>query len=152
MILLCWYKRYRLCLISFFNLHELFAAFICGNNIESLFNNFFGDKTFNPVPVFFLFWEFSFNVSAIVFSGSNLLFHHLLIVELMVNHLQENQELSFQVYLEHLSFSSERLSYWVVYILKSLSNNLEAILIITFLFRKSFYWSSLFELISSILS
>ena len=28
MILLCWYKRYSICLISFFNLHELFPAFI----------------------------------------------------------------------------------------------------------------------------
>ena len=28
-ILVCWYKRYCICLISFFNLYELFAAFIC---------------------------------------------------------------------------------------------------------------------------
>ena len=27
-ILLCWYKRFSICLISFFNLHELFPAFM----------------------------------------------------------------------------------------------------------------------------
>ena len=38
-----------------FNLYELFAAFICISDIGRLVNSLFGVKTFNPVPVFFLF-------------------------------------------------------------------------------------------------
>ena len=49
-ILLCRYKRYSICLISVFNLYELFPAFICDDNIESLVNDLFAVKTFNPVP------------------------------------------------------------------------------------------------------
>ena len=37
-------------LISFFNLYELFPAFICANNIGSLVNNLFGVKICNPFP------------------------------------------------------------------------------------------------------
>ena len=33
---------------SFFNLFELFPAFICANNIESLVNSLFGVKVFDP--------------------------------------------------------------------------------------------------------
>ena len=47
MILLCGFKRYS---ISFFNLYELFLAFICANNIGSLVNNLFGVSIFNPFP------------------------------------------------------------------------------------------------------
>ena len=43
-ILLCWYKRYNIFLISFFNLYEFFWAFICANNVGSLVNNLFGVK------------------------------------------------------------------------------------------------------------
>ena len=39
-----------ICLISFFELLELFTAFICANNIESLVNDLFGVKIFNPGP------------------------------------------------------------------------------------------------------
>ena len=49
-ILLCRYKRYSICLLSVFNLYELFPAFICDDNIESLVNDLFAVKTFNPVP------------------------------------------------------------------------------------------------------
>ena len=48
-------------MISFFNLYELFPAFICANNIASLVNNFFGVKIFNP---------FSFYTSSARSSGS----------------------------------------------------------------------------------
>ena len=60
-----------ICLISFFNLFELFSAFTCTNNIGSLVNNLFGDNIFNPVPSFFLFWGFNFALSAIVSFYSN---------------------------------------------------------------------------------
>ena len=67
--LLSWYKRYSICLISFFNLFELFQAFVCANNIGSLVNGLFGVKTFNPVPAFFR--GINFTLSAIVSCGSN---------------------------------------------------------------------------------
>ena len=47
-ILLCWYKRYSICLISFFSLYEFFPGFICANNIGSLVNSLFGVNIFNP--------------------------------------------------------------------------------------------------------
>ena len=37
-------------MISFFNLYELFPAFICANNIGSLINNLFGVKILNSFP------------------------------------------------------------------------------------------------------
>ena len=40
---------------SFFNLHELFPAFICANNTGSLINNLFGINIFNPAAIFFFF-------------------------------------------------------------------------------------------------
>ena len=46
-ILLCWYKRYSIFLISFVNWQELFAAFICANNIGSLVSSLFGVNVFN---------------------------------------------------------------------------------------------------------
>ena len=46
---------YSICLVSFINLFELFHAFICPNNIGNLFNNLFGVKIFNTVPVNFSF-------------------------------------------------------------------------------------------------
>ena len=51
-IVLCRYERYSICLISFFNLYELFTAFICDNNIVSLVNCLFGVKIFIPFPSF----------------------------------------------------------------------------------------------------
>ena len=71
MILLCWYKRCNVCLISFFSLYGLFLAFICANKTESLHNSLLGVKNFNPVPVpcVFLFQGINFTVSAIVSSG-----------------------------------------------------------------------------------
>ena len=51
-MLLCWYKRYSICLISFFNSYELFPVYICANNIRSLVNNMFGVKILNHVPSF----------------------------------------------------------------------------------------------------
>ena len=72
LILLCWYKTYSICLISFFSLFELFPAFICANNIWSLVNNLFGVKLFNNVSVFFLVRGFNLTLSlTIVSSGSN---------------------------------------------------------------------------------
>ena len=42
---LCRYKIHSICLTLFFNLHDLFLAFICANNIGSLINIFFGVKS-----------------------------------------------------------------------------------------------------------
>ena len=85
---------------------ELFPAFICANNIESLGNNFFGFKIFNAIPVAFPFCRNNFILSAIVFLALilSLLYHFL-----VVNHVHQNQELTFKVCLEHLSFSSNLL-------------------------------------------
>ena len=47
-ILMCWYKRHSICLVSFFSLSEFFPPFICANNIGSLDNSFFEVKIFNP--------------------------------------------------------------------------------------------------------
>ena len=66
-----WYQRYSISLISFFNLHELFPAFICAYNVESLVNSFFGLNIFNPVPSLFLFWGFHSTLWAIFYSESN---------------------------------------------------------------------------------
>ena len=86
MLLLYLYKRFRTCLISFFNLYELFPVFNCGNNIGGLVNNFFGVYNFNPVPSFTSFSSpskggmssafcfLNITVSAIDFSGCNLVF------------------------------------------------------------------------------
>ena len=67
---MCLYKRYIICLISFFNLHEFFPDFICGNNIGSLVIKLFGIKIFNPVP-FFISWGFDFTLSAIISYDGN---------------------------------------------------------------------------------
>ena len=86
-------------MISFFNLYELFPAFICANNIGSLVNSLSEVKFFNPIscinsPVLsssgvsdeYLLSDFcllNFNVSAIVSSSCDLLLsssnflHHL---------------------------------------------------------------------------
>ena len=53
MILLCWWKRYSICLTIFPNLYELFPPFTCGNNIANLF----GVNIFNSVAVVFLLGE-----------------------------------------------------------------------------------------------
>ena len=57
--------------LIFLNLFELSPTFICANNTGCLVNNLFGGNIFNPVPSFFLFREFHFTPSAIVYSGSN---------------------------------------------------------------------------------
>ena len=77
-------------MISFFNLFELYSAFICNNNIGSLVNSLFGIKIFNPVPSYassssssstgiggmglFLFRGINFTLSVIVSSYCDLLF------------------------------------------------------------------------------
>ena len=45
-------KKIQCCLISFFNLYELFPAFIRTNNIVGLVNNLFGVRIFNLFPSF----------------------------------------------------------------------------------------------------
>ena len=42
-----WYKRYIICLISFFSFFELFPAFFCANDIGSLANSLFRAKILN---------------------------------------------------------------------------------------------------------
>ena len=46
MLFLYWCKRYSICQISFFNLYELFPAFICADNIGSMANSLFGVSIF----------------------------------------------------------------------------------------------------------
>ena len=72
-ILLCWYKRYSICMISLFSLFELFAAVIYVNNIGSLINSLFGVTIFNPFPSLTNFDN-----------GVDIFFYHLLVV---VKHL-----------------------------------------------------------------
>ena len=55
LILLCWYKKYSVCVIWFFNLHKLFPAFICADNIESLVNSLFGVKNVQFFSFFYFF-------------------------------------------------------------------------------------------------
>ena len=43
---------YSICLISFFNLWELFPASTCTYNMGSLVNSLFRVKSFNPFPSF----------------------------------------------------------------------------------------------------
>ena len=50
-MILLWYERYSICLISFFNFYELFPDFICAKNIGSLVNSLLIVKIFNPFPV-----------------------------------------------------------------------------------------------------
>ena len=71
-------------MISFFNLHELFSASICADNIEGLLKNLFRFKMFYLVPVTFLF------LSAIVFLALILRLYHLLMLALVVNHRHLN--------------------------------------------------------------
>ena len=149
MILLCWYKRYSIFLISFFNLYELFPTFICANNIGSLVNNLCGIGFLILFLLFFFFDVLILFFQQLFLLALILLFQHLLVV----NDLQQNQELIFQVYLHKFILfflSSESLSYWVIYMVKRLSYNLEAVLITTFLFSKSFSWYFLYGLMSSI--
>ena len=61
---MCLYKRYITCLISFFNLHEFFPDFICGNNVGSLVIKLFGIKIF-------ISWGFDFTLSAIISYDGN---------------------------------------------------------------------------------
>ena len=51
-ILLCWWKRYSIFLILFYNLFELFPGFIRHYNIGNLVNSLFGLTIFNPFPSF----------------------------------------------------------------------------------------------------
>ena len=84
----------------------MFPAFICANNIESLGNNFFQVKIFNAIRVAFPFCGNNFILSVIAFSGSNFITSLSLSRN---NHVHQNQGLTFQVCLEHLSFSSNLL-------------------------------------------
>ena len=139
-------------MISFSNLYELFPAFICANNIGILVNNMFGVKIFNHVPVFF-FKDFNSLLEQWFLLDLILLLYHILVVALVVNDLKQHQELSFLgLFKTFILFfwSFESLSYWFVCIFKSLSYNLEAVLIGTFPFSNSFLWSSLFGLIYSV--
>ena len=82
-------------MISFFNLFELYPAFICTNSIGSLVNSLFRVKIFNPFPyvsssssystkiggmVLFLFQGINFTLSVIVSSYCDLLFFSQLVV------------------------------------------------------------------------
>ena len=69
--LLRWYKKIKyLSNFIFLHLYESFPDFICANNIVSLVNNLFWFRTFNPVPVIFLFQKFNVFLSATIFSSS----------------------------------------------------------------------------------
>ena len=81
----------------------MFPAFICAINIGSIVNNLLGVKFFNPVLVVFLFQGFNFTLSAIIFSGSSTSSSSYVAIS---GKLVVNQDLTFQVHLEHLPFSS----------------------------------------------
>ena len=59
-----WHKIYSICLILFFNLYELFPAFIC-DNIQNLVISLFRVKMLYPFP--------------------SLLLHHFLVVACQIN-------------------------------------------------------------------
>ena len=85
-ILSCWYKWYNICLISFFNLYEMFQPIISANNIGSLFNNLLGLK------MSFLLFSFFF------------ILHHLLVVALLVNKQIFHQFLLYETILLYQFF------------------------------------------------
>ena len=90
-ILLYWYKIYGICLISFFNLYELFPAFVWTNTIGSLVNRFFESRSL----MFFLVL---------------LLLHHLLVLECHIN----RQMLFYYFFLSYqriLHFKTEHLNH-----------------------------------------
>ena len=54
-LFMCFYcadTKDSICLLSFFNLHELFPGFICASDIRSLVYNLLGVQVFNPFPSF----------------------------------------------------------------------------------------------------
>ena len=149
MILLGQYKRCSICLILFFNLFELFPAFIFANNIGNLVNNSFGVNVFYPVPLILLFRGFNFILTAIVSSGSNFTSSSPSSGKSSSSKSRAKHSGLFRTFSLFFE-SSESLSYWVIYMFKSLSYNLDSVLITTFLFSKSFSWASLFASIFSV--
>ena len=132
-------------MISFFNLYELFPAFICAINIESIVNNLLGVKFFNPVLVVFLFQGFNFTLSAIIFSGSSTSSSSYVAISGKLVEISGKSRFNISGSFRTFTFffeSSWRLLYWVVYTFKNLSYNLKAVLITTF------PWASFFGLIS----
>ena len=110
--------------------------------------------------LYFFFFEDLISLFWQEFLPALILLHHLLVVNYLHLHIHliVNQELNFQVYLEHLIrafnkvFSSELLRDYHIelyiyleayHIFRSCSKH-------NFSFFKSFFWSSLLELISSV--
>ena len=52
-ILLCWYKKCTICLISFFSLYELFVAFCCANNTVNIWLIVYLQLRFLIFPFFY---------------------------------------------------------------------------------------------------
>ena len=152
-ILLWWYKRYNICLILFFNLYEVLPAFTWANNNESLVNNLYGVKIFNPVPVFFLFGGFNFTLSAKVSSGSDFTSSSPSSAgsdgkssssSSKYKSIGKISGISWTFIFFFLAFVN--LSFWVSYIFRSLFYNSRALSSTISLFSRSFILSSLFGL------
>ena len=113
MILLCWFKRYGICLISFFNVYELFQAFIYANNIRSLVNSLFGVKIFKPFP--------SFNSSSspskdgISGKSSDSFLSVILLYFLTTHYNHILQEIILQDHIYHPTFFLKRLKIYCIY-------------------------------------
>ena len=134
-------------MISFFNLHELFSASICADNIEGLLNNLFRFKMFYLVPVAFLF------LSAIVFFGSNSTSSSPSNASISGKSSSSKCKLVGQfsdAYWIFMLFfwAFVSVSFWTLYIFRSFLDNSISLLSTTFLFSKSFILSSLIGLIS----
>ena len=86
-ILLCWYKRYSICLISFFNLFELFPAFVCAINIRSLTNNLSGVGFFD---IFLLLLHHLVVLSLVV---NQKIFHRLILFYQIILHVQTSHHI-----------------------------------------------------------
>ena len=72
MILLCWYKRYSIYLISFYSFHGLLPVFICASNTGNQINTWFAAKILIP----FIYFAFSWSLSSGGMSGVSTYFSH----------------------------------------------------------------------------
>ena len=88
---------------------EFSPTFICANNTGCLVNNLFGGNIFNSLPSFFLFREFHFTPSAIVYSGSNFISSSPSSGGIGGKLSLIKSRIIFSVCLEHLSLSYDLL-------------------------------------------
>ena len=102
------FKNYERKIKSPFIIHTDFES-ICANNIGILVNNVLGIKIFNPTPVIILFQKFNFILLEIFPAGSKFTFSSPSRAGIVGKSSSIKSRVNFQVYLEHLSFSSDLL-------------------------------------------